>query len=134
MGEWANEYPAGCPPIDARSADGIRIFRFVKTFPPSDWDVKSHARRNPKKFGEDCKAWGLSVFLSLQDLTHARALSGMFRTGFEVAAGAVPSGDGVIKRTPTGTMGARHHTLWLKPAVEDEAKNWLCERPEADHD
>jgi hypothetical protein len=71
---WPTDLPDGCPPSDARVADG-NFYRLVRNDPPAPSDF-SRPRDQPRRTfsgNELCKASSLSIFGELGDAQTAVA-------------------------------------------------------------
>jgi len=107
--------PDGCPPTDARPMRGV-IYRSLRGAKPEAIDFQSHAERNVSSVGPECQKWGLSVWLSEEDVKHARSVMAFFRRK-HIACGQVTPLHGVIKRTPSGNQ-PNHHTYWRDHTID----------------
>ena len=101
--------PDGCPP-DAASevAAPLRVFRLVRTNPPTIHDFRSQRARKPHAAFrvDECRARGLSVFLLRRDARLALRLPNL--RGHLLCELHLSVGTGHILHT-----GPRsHHTLW----------------------
>jgi hypothetical protein len=67
-------FPDGCPPDDARNAEGV-VFRIVvgAVFDPDDF--KSHAELNKARGAPPCARCGVSVYDSLVNACHRLRIS-----------------------------------------------------------
>ena len=63
---WPSFFPSQCPPSEAKDASS-EVFRLVSSSPPVVNDFESLAQKNPKKWMDNCKAAGLSVFTAKAD-------------------------------------------------------------------
>lgn len=112
-------FPPNCPPADAQETNR-RVYRFVRTNPPTSSDFKSHKELFPtRNFGdEECKACGLSVYTNLDDARLAqRNIPGMAKR--LLAQCDLEIQDGRIKATPAFS-GESHHTWWKPPSLAIE--------------
>lgn len=109
--------PPGCPADNTPDASGT-IFRACDTNPPSEEDLTSHAhstlarkRRNvdPAK----CTHWGLSVWITEQDVQHARELHDWIQRKTICKLAVTPS-DGKLAQTGASS----HHTFWPYEGVD----------------
>lgn len=99
-----------CPPKEAKFADGT-VWRGVRELPLGEKDFLSHAELNmPNCDKKNCEHWGLSVWVSEDDVNYARRLHHHVRR-WHIAAGKLERGDGKITPTPSN-KGANHHTFW----------------------
>jgi hypothetical protein len=64
----------------------------------------------------DCRGWGLSVWLQEADAKHARQIVPFFRT-CSIVKFAVEPDDGVLMPTPSNDQ-PEHHTYWKKADVQ----------------
>ncbi len=111
---WPSFFAPLCPPSEAKDALA-EVFRLVASNPPAVGDFESWAQKNPKKWGGNCKACGLSVFTAKSDaLQLLRRVPGI---GNFARANLSPEA-GKLMHTPHG--GNSHHTWWA-PAGFDHA-------------
>ena len=99
-----------CPPKEAQPAN-LTIYRGVRTPPVGPDDFLSHVEaqvdgNNPN----DCEHWGLSVWVSMEAVEHARRTYRGIRRWY-VAQGDVTEEDGVLLVTPSSRQ-PEHHTFW----------------------
>ena len=105
---YYDQLPPDCPPDDAvEIAESTKLYRLVKTLPPSAEDFKSYRTLRPDDdFGEDeCKASGLSVFSRrsrAENLCRSRNFN-----GYHVCELNLSTGAGKLQKG----RGA-HHTWW----------------------
>ena len=99
----------GCPPVTASSVPvPLRVFRLVRTNPPTHSDFRSQRAQKPNAaFSVDeCRARGLSVFLLRRDARRALRLPNL--RDHLLCEVNLPEGAGQLLHT-----GPRsHHTLW----------------------
>jgi hypothetical protein len=111
MPEFRAGTPAGCPGDAAKEFTGT-IFRACATNPPTDEDFTSHAHstkawKRKKANPTDCSHWGLSVWVSAEDVRHACTLFSWLRCKV-IFRGQIRPVDGRLAQT--GTIP--HHTFW----------------------
>ena len=101
--------PQGCPPDAAEEiSTAWRVFRLVRTNPPTDNDFRSQRAERPShrfRGVTECQARGLSVFAAPQDAERALKLPGLrgrLLCGVQLEAGA-----GHIQQT-----GRPSHHTW----------------------
>jgi len=112
---WPSFFPPLCPPSEAKDALA-EVFRLVSSNPPAVSDFESYAQKNPKKWGDNCKACGLSVFTAKSDaLQLLRRVPGI---GNLIATANLSPEAGKLIHTPR--YGDSHHTWW-SPAGFDHA-------------
>ena len=108
--KWPAFFPPQCPPSQAKDASA-EVFRLVYSNPPLVSDFESWAQRNPKKWGSNCKASGLSVFTAKSDaLQLMRRVPGMSAPGDLIASANLSPEAGKLMHTPSD--GNSHHTWW----------------------
>jgi hypothetical protein len=113
-GRFPNFFPPNCPPPEAVPT-AQSVFRLVKTNPPHDEDFRPNAvTQTTRTFRDRCKACGLSVFTTLEDILTLRKQIGAFKK-WQVAKGDADREDGVALHTPTS--GNSHHSSWLYEGV-----------------
>ena len=100
--------PQGCPPDAAEEiSTAWRVFRLVRTNPPTDRDFRSQRAERPAhgfRSVSECRARGLSVFAARQDAERALKLPGLrgrLLCGVEAGAGHIQQ-----------TGRPSHHTWW----------------------
>jgi hypothetical protein len=104
------DIPPGCPPDSAASAQGV-MYRAVRSFPVAEKEFLSDAERNRRKIDKvDCRNWGLSVWVSEEDVAFARDIMGWTRERYIVAL-QLTGREGRLKRTPTNNQ-TEHYTFW----------------------
>ena len=114
MSEYNENLPKACPPLNGIPLD-VDVYRAVRAGGPSYYDFESHAERNdPRIDKNECESWGLSVWLSLEHVEHARRMTPFFRK-CRIAKIHVHHDHGVLCQT-----GVRksHYTLWKKTSVD----------------
>ena len=100
--------PDGCPPDDAVEITvPIKLYRLVKTMPPTTEDFRSYGdlRPNDDFDGRECKARGLSVY-SARASAERRSRASNFQ-GQQVCELTLGFGAGKLQKT-----GGAHHTWW----------------------
>ena len=102
--------PQGCLPDAAEEiSTAWRVFRLVRTNPPTDNDFRSQRAERPShrfRGVTECQARGLSVFAAPQDAERALKLPGLrgrLLCGVQLEAGA-----GHMQQTGRPS----HHTWW----------------------
>ena len=102
--------PDGCPPATAEEInEPRRVFRLVRTNPPTEQDFRSQRAEKPThRFPgiSECRARGLSVYARQQHGRRALKLPSLRRRllcSIQLSAGA-----GKIQQTGTRS----HHTWW----------------------
>ena len=102
--------PQGCPPDAAvEISTAWRVFRLVRTNPPTDSDFRSQRAEKPsRRFRNvtECQARGLSVFTARKDA--ARALKLPSQRGRLLCRVQLEAGAGHIQQTNRPS----HHTWW----------------------
>jgi hypothetical protein len=97
---WPSFFPPHCPPSEAKDASA-EVFRLVASNPPAVSDFESWAQRDPKKWMDNCKAAGLSVFTAKADaLRLVRRVPGMAASGRLIASANLSPEDGKLMQTP----------------------------------
>jgi hypothetical protein len=71
---FGNGWPADCPPKDAVDADGL-VHRIVKSNPPDEEDLKSHAELGTALNAPECGRRGVSVYSTRKHACHRLKLS-----------------------------------------------------------
>jgi hypothetical protein len=106
--EWPVHFPPGCPPPDADDLSG-RIYRLVKSNPPTVKDSKSHLELGASPSQPACRRAGLSC---ARDRSHLEALRRAVphRRKNHIAFADLEADDGKVAQT--GPPG--HHTMWLR--------------------
>lgn len=104
--------PDHCPGDSAVEIDAV-LFRACDTVPPTVEDVTSHAHSTlPNKYKrarlEDCKSWGLSCWLSLDDVRHAMVLYERWLPKKHIHQFSVNKADGRLAQTGHQI----HNTYW----------------------
>jgi hypothetical protein len=111
MPEFDPQYPKNCPPVNAQLASGV-IFRGIRTPPVSEKDFRSWVEKRIRQCDlRNCQHWGLSIWTSEADASHAQNLFPSLFGRMYVAAGSVTEIDGKIARTPRDDH-PQHHTFW----------------------
>lgn len=107
---YREELPPDCPPAAAETIVAPRrVYRIVRTNPPTQEDFRSQRAEHPKRrFSlDECHVRGVSVFGQADDARRQVAKLGKFR-GSTVCGVDLTEGAGVILKT-----GKRsHHTWW----------------------
>ena len=109
---WAEDLPEGCPPPEAKPANGEIYYRLANNFPPTEKDFHSPKKLNPKrvlKQGE-CRARALSVFQTVAECNLVRNVCRVFRECLIVRI-TIDATFGLILYTPED--GATHYDWWL---------------------
>lgn len=99
------EWPTGCPPSEATDAAGT-VHRIVKSHPPQEDDLKSHAELGLASAAPQCSRLGVSVFTSRDRACHRLKLSP--HLGTMVASAALTADHGKLG-TPNAKSG---HCQW----------------------
>lgn len=109
---WAEDLPEGCPPTEAKLADGEIYYRLVNKFPPTEKDFHSPKKLNPKRVFKqgECRARALSVFKTVSECVLVKNACRVFRECLIVGI-AMDSTLGLILHSPED--GATHHDWWL---------------------
>lgn len=116
------KFPFGTPdycPGDAAVESDVVLFRACDTDPPTAEDVTSHAhsqlaRKNRKARRDACISWGLSVWVSTNDVHHAMTLHGKWLLKKHIHKFAVSKPDGRLAQTGSPP----HHTFWPYDGVD----------------
>ena len=108
--------PADCPPSDAHDGDSV-VFRAVGNGQIGPADFKSWvAMKHPSAKHGNCRHWGLSVWITVADVEHARSISNHVCEQY-IAKGEIQKGDGLLGHTSTRPQ-PNHHTLWCAANVD----------------
>jgi hypothetical protein len=114
MVTWYEDFPAECPPTEARE-DDVLVYRLVSSVPPTASDFlpakAEHPERNFKP-DEVCAACGVSVFRSVQDIIKKQSLYKALRSK-KVAIGQITCADGLVLET----FKPSHMTWWLRTST-----------------
>lgn len=118
--------PKGCPPEAAEEiSEPQRVFRLVRTSPPTERDFRSQRAEKPtQQFPgiSECRARGLSVYTRQEDGSRALklpSLRGRLLCSVQLSAGA-----GRIQQT-----GKRSHHTWWPLARFDILNRCAVETP-----
>lgn len=104
---FPSNWPAGCPPAEARPADG-EVYRLVKSDPPVADDFATWLELGKSNPARECESAGLSVFRNLEDATN---YAGKYpHLGERVAKGSLGDQHGITMPTPR--RGNSHLTWW----------------------
>jgi hypothetical protein len=118
------QFHAGLPdacPLPNAEAVTKRVYRAIRKDAPVPYDFESEAERQKYANGSGpCFHWGLSTWVSMEAVTHARAIVKGFNKKCIVGFDATPT-DGVIAHTPSPSQ-PDHHTFWKVVNVD------LCPR------
>ena len=102
--------PEGCPPDAAEEiSTAWRVFRLVRTNPPTNSDFRSQRAERPSyqfRGVTECQARGLSVFAARQDAERALKLPSL--RGRRLCRVQLEAGAGHIMQTRRPS----HHTWW----------------------
>lgn len=118
MSSFLSGTPDYCPGDSAVESEAV-LYRACDTIPPTAEDVTSHAhsslprkanRANPKR----CESWGLSVWVSPDDVDHAMKLHEKWLPKKHIHKFAVSAPDGRLAQTGTPP----HHTFWPYDGVD----------------
>ena len=101
--------PDDCPPNDAVPANR-EVFRKIDDLPIRADHFLSHNEVGNVADLASCLHWGCSVWVSEEDVHHARKIIPPFRRKHIIRGDVTPE-DGRIKHTP-GTKQPNHHTFW----------------------
>ena len=116
---WPSFFPPQCPPSQAKDASA-KVFKLVSSNPPLVSDFESWAQRNPKKWGSNCKASGLSVFTAKSDaLRLIRRVPGLSARGALIASANLSLEAGKFMHIPSD--GNSHHTWWAPDGFDHTA-------------
>lgn len=110
--------PNYCPGDSAVESDAV-LFRACDSIPPTSEDVTSHAhsqlpRKSSKAKPAECVSWGLSVWVSTDDVRHAMTLHEKWLPKKHIHKFVVTKPDGRLAQT--GTLP--HHTFWPYDGVD----------------
>ena len=108
MYNWPKHFPTQCPPSSAHEMSGL-IYRFINNNTPKDKDFLSYYERDPEEH-DNCKARGLSVLKTYADCLEMRKGIPALKKK-KIATGTLPTGSGVINKTPSFNC-VNHHTWW----------------------
>lgn len=117
---WPSEFPEGCPPPDCVDPVGTALYRFGTCGSRvMSEDLRSHAARNPVKWGYECRFHGLSVYSNINGLKAAwkqnpKLASKRWKSVIELRP---PVGCSEWAHTPS-RGNAAHATLWLRNGSE----------------
>ena len=108
--------PPNCPPPEATPMDGV-IYRSLQGQTPCQEDALSKRERQielsedivPQESAE-CLFWGLSVWINIADVRHARRLFSFVRK-HQIGKATISSECGVILHTPSRSQ-PEHRTFW----------------------
>ncbi|WCT73108.1 hypothetical protein PQ455_15985 [Sphingomonas naphthae] len=119
MGEFPEWFPNGCP-HDAAEVN-TTLYHGCETDPASQEDFTPHARSDlPRKQAMaragGCMAFGLSVWTSEADATHAQELF-RYAARWHIFRGDVTEDDGQLAPTPTANQPS-HHTFWAYDGID----------------
>lgn len=117
---WPTHFPKNCPVGGEKQ--NIEVYRLVDNNPPTEADFISAFELQPtRKFGDICKACGLSVYRDLEEakvMNEQLAQSTYFRRkGLpkkKIAVGRTDPNCGLIKATPSASEPeSSHMTYWV---------------------
>jgi hypothetical protein len=113
---WAEPLPIGCPPARASNTDGERLYRLVKSDPPTTEDFQSHRQLGyPSGNACECTARAISLWASLERSQKMRLLS-RFKT-HKIARMTLSRGAGAL------LPGRHSHLAWWPCAAYDPLAN-----------
>jgi hypothetical protein len=103
--------------------DGV-VYRCLVRIDPCQDDLLSEREKQiangesitPDEESRECQRWGLSVWISLSDVRHARRLFSFVRKR-PIGRIKISSQDGVILHTPSGRQ-QNHRTFWRDVNVD----------------
>lgn len=106
---WFETLPDKCPPSEAVTAEGMRVYRAIASSPATEEDFKSHRELFPNKFFSvtECQARSLSVHDNIAETEKLKKLP-RFRDSFFVMELELSAGDGLILKT----NGPHHYSWW----------------------
>lgn len=112
MSDYNDNIPNHCLPLSGLGGDHT-IYRAVgKTPDVTSENCKSHAELGKRCNLNCCNAWGLSVWLSENDVNHARGLFKFLARQY-VVRGMIKENQGCLKHTPSNPQ-PNHYTFWKK--------------------
>ena len=123
---YSDYLPCNCPPENSNNASG-KVYRFINSYNenPALDDFLSQRELDPdpdEKYSDlfvECKACGLSVFTSLDDvLKKARRIPNL--KSKKISEGVLNERLGKILNTPSRRSGNSHHTWW----ITKDSKPW----------
>lgn len=110
MNPYKEILPDGCPPYDAKEANGVIFFRLVSTFPPAATDFLSPKALNPSRDfkAKECESRSLSVLINIKSAIDILKLP--TQHGKLIAKLPLISPAGMHEQT-----GSRHdhHSWWM---------------------
>lgn len=116
---FADNCPENCPPPDAISPKGMRVFHLLKSIPidPAG-DFRSKLTRELSlppvhrtlKQSQFCQSCGLSVYTNLEDIRNMQKVAKGLNKKV-VGVKNLEMNHGKIKSTPTNDASS-HHTWW----------------------
>lgn len=111
---YHQDCPGHCPPDDANPYAGT-LYRAAKKFPPNKRDMLSVIEQGRRTDAQDCRSWGLSVWVDEAAARHAREIVPFFRT-CSIVKFTVDEDNGELMHTPSNDQ-PNHHTYWKKADV-----------------
>jgi hypothetical protein len=107
---WPDYFPEDCPPDFAEDAN-LEAYRLVDQDPPSEDDFIPHKLLYPdRRYPDECKACGLSVFTEINDFIELQRRVPALR-GSLISVGNLTPEMGKI--LPTPYRGNSHHSWWI---------------------
>jgi hypothetical protein len=118
MPSFLSGTPDYCPGESAVESEAV-LYRACDTIPPTPEDVTSHAhsklpRKSKRANPEHCNSWGLSVWVSTEDVHHAMKLHDKWLPKKHIHKFEVANPDGRLAQTGTPP----HHTFWPYDGVD----------------
>jgi hypothetical protein len=106
--------PEGCPPADAFRPDAMRVYRLVRTVPPTVEDFKSYRSLHPEYVAQDeCIARACSVYDSIDAARRALQLPSL--SGRLIVEILLQPDSGLVLQTGRKKM----HFSWWRQAGYD---------------
>lgn len=110
--QWPDFFPEGCPPDNARPANGD-VFRLISAARPKEKDFKSYWELG--RATDSCVSCGLSVYTDSSDILRLfNRIPGLRKK--KVIIGTLKPEMGQIKKT--ANYERSHHTWWLPEGIQ----------------
>lgn len=108
--------PCSCPPAEAEDPPCV-IFRALNKDQVEDDDLKSWVKLGvPSAKPTNCKHWGLSVWMCVEAVEHARDVVPSMKDRY-IAKAELQVGDGKVMATPSRPQPL-HCTFWYNTLVD----------------
>lgn len=120
--------PNACPPQNAEDPP-CTVYRALDADHPCEDDFLSWVQLgHPSAKPTNCKHWGLSVWMSIEAVEHARDVVTLMKRKY-IAEGQLVAGDGKVMATPTRPQ-PEHCTLWPCTSVDIKHRFTVVMEPE----